>query len=147
MARRLAMVMSQAPGLSGTPETGHCSSAATSASWASSSARPTSRTNRVRLAMIFAASSFQTASIARWVSVTCTMTAPPRLVRKPGRYAGPGSGAEDLLDDALAVADDLPEAPGEFDGLLLGPDLHQCEAGDGLTCLGERSVGHGDLAA
>ena len=40
MARRLAVAMSQAPGLSGTPDCGHCSSAATSASCASSSAMP-----------------------------------------------------------------------------------------------------------
>ena len=38
MARCLAVAMSQAPGLSGTPDSGHCSSAATSASCASSSA-------------------------------------------------------------------------------------------------------------
>src|SRR4051812_27403083 len=75
------------------------------------------------------------------------MTAPPRLVRKPGRCAGSGSGAEDLLDDALSIADDLSEAAGELDGLLLGPDLDQRETGDGLPCLGERSVGDGDLAA
>ena len=37
-ARCLAVAMSQAPGLSGTPDSGHCSSAATSASWARSSA-------------------------------------------------------------------------------------------------------------
>ncbi len=38
-ARRLATVISQAPGLRGTPSRGHCSRAATTASWASSSAR------------------------------------------------------------------------------------------------------------
>jgi hypothetical protein len=43
-AARLAMVISQAPGLRGTPSAGHCSSAATSASWASSSATSRSRT-------------------------------------------------------------------------------------------------------
>ncbi len=39
------------PGLSGTPSLGHCSSAATSASCASSSAIPTSRTRRATAAM------------------------------------------------------------------------------------------------
>jgi hypothetical protein len=43
-ARLIAVVMSQAPGLLGTPSLGQCSSAATSASCASSSATPRSRT-------------------------------------------------------------------------------------------------------
>ena len=46
IARCLAVVMSHAPGLSGTPVAGQRSSAATSASCARSSARPTSRTIR-----------------------------------------------------------------------------------------------------
>ena len=60
--------MSQAAGLSGTPDSGHCSSAATSASCASSSASPTSRTIRVRAAISFADSIRQTASTVRWMS-------------------------------------------------------------------------------
>ena len=63
MARCLAVAMSQAPGLSGMPDSGHCSSAATRASWARSSARPTSRTMRVRPAMSRADSIRQTASM------------------------------------------------------------------------------------
>ena len=39
MARCLAVAMSHAPGLSGMPDCGHCSSAATRASWARSSAQ------------------------------------------------------------------------------------------------------------
>src|SRR5436309_4686998 len=61
--------MSQAPGLSGMPDSGQRSSAATSASWASSSATPTSRTIRASPAMSLADSIRQTASIARWMSV------------------------------------------------------------------------------
>src|SRR5882724_11228816 len=72
MARCLAVAMSQAPGLSGTPDFGHCSSAATRASCARSSARPTSRTIRARPAMSLADSILQTASIARCVSVAVT---------------------------------------------------------------------------
>jgi hypothetical protein len=53
------------PGLSGTPDSGHCSSATTSASCASSSARPTSRTIRARPAMSRAHSILKTALIAR----------------------------------------------------------------------------------
>src|SRR5258706_11263706 len=74
MARCFAVDISQAPGLSGMPEPGHCSRAATRASWASSSAMPMSRTMRVRPAMMRADSMRQTASMARWVSVEITDT-------------------------------------------------------------------------
>src|SRR5262245_52566413 len=74
MARCLAATISQAPGLSGIPDLGHCSSAATSASCASSSARPTSRTMRARPAMSFACSIRKIASTVRWVSVAAMAT-------------------------------------------------------------------------
>src|SRR5688500_2687551 len=74
IARCFAVPMSQAPGLSGTPDSGHFSSAATSASCARSSATPTSRTIRVRPAMTLADSILQTASMARCVSVAVTAT-------------------------------------------------------------------------
>src|SRR5580658_9319451 len=64
MARCLAAAISQAPGLSGTPDFGHCSSAATRASCARSSATPTSRTIRARPAISLGDSILQTASIA-----------------------------------------------------------------------------------
>ena len=54
MARCLAVAMSQAPGRSGTPDSGHRSSAATNASWARSSASPTSRTIRASPAISLA---------------------------------------------------------------------------------------------
>src|SRR4051794_32908579 len=73
MARCFAVAMSQPPGFSGMPESGRRSSAATSASCASSSARPRSRTRRVRPAMSFACSIRQTASIARWTSGAATV--------------------------------------------------------------------------
>ncbi len=69
MARCFAVAMSQAPGLSGTPDSGQRSSAATSASCANSSASPTSRTTRARPAMSLADSMRQTASTARCVSL------------------------------------------------------------------------------
>src|SRR5688500_6737154 len=83
--------MSQAPGLSGTPDSGHCSSAATRASCASSSARPTSRTIRARPAISRPDSILQTASMVRWMSEAVTASdqtifdprvqaAPPRLL-------------------------------------------------------------------
>jgi hypothetical protein len=74
MARCLALAMSHAPGLSGTPDCGHCSSAATRASCARSSATPTSRTIRARLAISFGDSIRQTASMARCISVAATAT-------------------------------------------------------------------------
>ncbi len=74
IARYFAEAINQAPGLSGTPVFGHCSSAATSASCARSSARPTSRTMRARPAMILADSILQTALIARCVAETDTST-------------------------------------------------------------------------
>ena len=74
IARCFAVAMSQAPGLSGTPDSGHCSSAATRASCARSSARPTSRTIRARPAMSLGDSILQTASIVRCVSVAVTAT-------------------------------------------------------------------------
>jgi hypothetical protein len=74
IARCLAAIMSQAPGFSGRPDTGHCLSAATRASCARSSATPTSRTIRVSPAMSFACSILQTASIARYASVAVTAT-------------------------------------------------------------------------
>src|SRR6476620_10561598 len=74
MPRRLAACISHAPGLSGTPDYGHCSSAATRASCARSSATPTSRTIRASPAMSLGDSILQTASMARWVSVAVTTT-------------------------------------------------------------------------
>src|SRR5688572_14269226 len=68
MWRFLAAVISQAPGLDGTPVSGHFSSAASSASWARSSARPRSRTIRVSPAMSRADSILQTASMAACAS-------------------------------------------------------------------------------
>src|SRR6266850_5465106 len=128
IARCFAVAMSQAPGLSGTPDSGHCSSAATSASCARSSARPTSRTTRVRPAMSRGASILHTASMAPCVSVPVT---------------------DDLLayflDQAVAVADDLAETLGPLDRLFARLDLDQREPARQLLRLGERPVGHGQL--
>lgn len=74
MARCLAVAMSQAPGFSGTPDSGHCSSAATRASCASSSAMPTSRTMRATPAMIRADSILNTASTVSVVLAAVTTT-------------------------------------------------------------------------
>src|SRR5688572_10396005 len=105
--------MSQAPGLSGTPVSGHRSSAATSASWARSSARPTSRTIRASPAMSLADSILQTASIARWVSeavkASVRISGRTRAVHHPGHAepidrAAVAQGPEGLLDRHLHLA-------------------------------------------
>ena len=70
IARCLATTISQPPGLSGTPDSGHCDSAATSASCASSSAVPTSRTMRASRAISRGDSIRQSASMARCTSLT-----------------------------------------------------------------------------
>ena len=88
IARCLAVAMSQAPGLSGTPDSGHFSSAATRASCARSSAKPTSRTIRARPAMSLADSILQTASIARWVSDTVTVSNHTIFLRQCKAEAG-----------------------------------------------------------
>ena len=68
IARCLAVPINHAPGLSGTPDSGHCCRAATRASWARSSASPTSRTMRVKPAMSRGDSIRHTASIVRWTT-------------------------------------------------------------------------------
>src|SRR5690348_17165295 len=121
--------MSQAPGLSGMPDSGHCSSAATSASCASSSASPTSRTIRATPAIILADSILQTASMVRWVSATVTAThhiiftlrcaswAVAPLSSCGGVHAR--SGLVDLAKLALTVASYFEELSGQFDRLCL----------------------------
>ena len=110
MARRFPIAISQAPGFSGMPPSGHCSSAASSASWASSSASPTSRTTRVSPAISRADSIRQTASTARWVSATTVgfsrESSAPRQVE-----AAPRSLDTDPIDVADLSSDDPAEGP------------------------------------
>src|SRR6266852_8987947 len=175
IARCLAVAMSQAPGLSGIPEAGHCSSAATRASCASSSARPTSRTMRVRPAMMRADSMRQTASMARWVSVDVMAThhtifksfaqadraraANARLRLRSlceevvlWFASGEVFGSEHLANLGFA----FPAGPvffvkfhelhRAFDGFLFGFQLELCVAADNLFGLGERPVNHRDFS-
>src|SRR3954468_10681687 len=112
IARCLPVAMSQAPGLSGTPDSGHCSSAATSASWARSSATPTSRTIRASPAISRADSIRQTASIVRLISGDATGGAGLRA--RLGLLAQPRLALPELGRELLA----------EVLGLDHGPDLH-----------------------
>src|SRR4051812_21604697 len=86
--------MSQAPGLLGTPDSGHRSNAATSASCARSSARPTSLTMRVSPAINFADSMRQTASIVRWMSVPVTAPNHIRATRECKAAGWPAAPAD-----------------------------------------------------
>src|ERR1700676_1840239 len=140
MARCLAVAMSQAPGLSGTPDSGHTSRAMTSASCASSSAMPTSRTMRATPAMILAYSILTIASTASVSpdALTSSHQTSPLAAEQPAR-SGLGDLAQ-LGGDApvLFVALQEPFGPLERLGLVLGLE-------DGVTThdllgLGEGSV-------
>src|SRR6266536_85074 len=154
--------MSQAPGLSGTPDSGHRSSAATSASWASSSASPTSRTIRASPAISLADSILQTASIARWASDTVTATDCGTYVRRCSRGA-PRLPRRRLTSEVFRTADltnldlALPARPvllvqvhepnRRFDGLFLRLQLMHRVAADDLLGLGKGPIDHGDVPA
>src|ERR687894_610392 len=113
IARCLAVAISQAPGLSGTPACGHCSSAATSASWARSSARPTSPVIRASAAISLADSIRQTASIAAWVAEALIASpCPVLLVSLPH-----------LADALLLLAQLRGELVAEVLGLVHGTQL------------------------
>src|SRR6266487_1927960 len=122
--------MSQAPGLFGTPDTGHCSSAATSASWARSSATPISRTIRARPAMSLGDSILQTASMARCVSVAVTATdhiifnPPVQEAQAPGLLRTEVGGVVHLADLALAFTHQREEVLGVRDRLFLRRGQH-----------------------
>src|SRR5690349_5735203 len=118
--------MSHGPGSSGTPRAGHCSSAMTRVSCASSSASPTSRTILVRVAMIRGASIRQTVSTTRCGSVAVMATDPiTLLLRLWSEVLRP----VDLGDHRVAlpagpqVAVGLHETAGPLHHLLLGSDL------------------------
>src|SRR5437899_8432582 len=125
--------MSQAPGVSGTPDAGHCSSAATRASCASSSAVPMSPTRRASPAMSRADSIRHIASIARCVSVA--------TARAPSRALVLG----DLTDLEGPAVVGRPLEP--FDGLVHRAHLPQPVPGHQLLGLRERPVDHGALLA
>src|SRR5216683_1517513 len=167
IARFFAAAMSQAPGLSGMPDSGHCWSAATRASCASSSARPTSRTIRVRPAMILADSILQTASMARWVSVDVTATH-HIIFNSPAQYRSgrdsflavigallcPGRAVlrtVHLANLGLAFPSrpvllvKFHEALRPFDRFLFRLQLKLRIPADNLFGLGEGPVDHGDL--
>src|SRR5580692_3171114 len=154
MPRRLAVTISHAPGLSGMPDAGHCSSAATSASWARSSATATSRTMRVSPAINRADSIRHTASIARWVADGLTslmlggalaqpLVGLAQLRRQPLAEV---ARLEDLAQlDLDTAAERRPLEP--LDRLIARRALPDPIARDDLLGLCERTVDDGPLAA
>src|ERR1700682_6557104 len=160
MARCLAVAISHAPGLSGTPDSGHCSRAATKASCARSSAMPTSPTMRARPAMSRGDSILQTASIARCVSVAVTATDhimfnPSSASRRTPRLLVNGfllrllalRLLEHLANLGLTIARHFKELLCEFDRLWLRLRLDQRKASDHLLRLGKGTVGHDELSS
>src|SRR5437764_7996400 len=130
IARCFAVALSQAPGLSGTPLLGHCSSATTSASCARSSAIPTSPTSRARPAMSLADSIRQTASIAS-------------AALFGGIHHLPDFHFQLLLPEADVR---LQELSRPRDGLLLRRDIVNGKSTDDFLRLGKWSICHRDLA-
>src|SRR5690606_8558824 len=136
---------SQAPALRGTPDSGHRSSASASASWARSSARPTSPTMRATVATTCAPSIRQTASTVRRASAAASSA--PRLIRYrgPSARSSPSPGTRSrrpprsrlLVDPAHLHLAAGPErgALGPLHGLLLAGDLDEPEAVEQLVRL------------
>src|SRR5262249_55144950 len=94
-----------------TPVSGHRSSATTSASWASSSATPTSRTMRQSPAMSRADSILQTASIARCASVADITTDHNIFTSGAQDDPPPGAPLVQAADLSAALRPGLPRDP------------------------------------
>src|ERR1700716_1961589 len=149
--RRLPTAISHAAGLRGTPVSGHCSSAATSASWAMSSATPTSPTDRASPAMSRAASIRHTASISRrTVSAGVKTCGALKCGLDPGCFGGADLGWEIHLAGDLAQLDKGVTAERAalrpLHRLVLGGTVDDPEPAHDLLGLGERTVlegGHG----
>src|SRR5258707_15074152 len=122
MARRRAVVINHAPGLSGMPCSGHFSSAATRLSWTTSSARAKSPSTRISAAVRRPASSLKTALTA--ASVGACVSSAFRVVDQ-----GPD------LDDAAAGP-----CLGHAECFIEILHFDDREAADDLLRLDERAV-------
>src|SRR5712691_7516928 len=150
IARCFAVPMSQAPGRAGTPDVEHCSSAATRASCASSSAVPMSPTTRASPAMSRADSIRQIASIARCASVAAISRRLGPAGASPIR--GPMASApshalelDDLTDLEGPAVVGCPLEP--LEGLVDRAHLPQPVSRHQLFRLRERPVDDGALGA
>src|SRR5947209_1194430 len=128
MARRRAVVINHAPGLSGMPCSGHVSSAATRLSWTTSSARAKSPSTRISAAVSRPASSLKTAATASSV-----------LARVSSAF-----GMVDYRPDF----DDAATGPGlgHLERLVQVFDLDYRKAADDFLGLDERAVRDDSLA-
>src|SRR5688500_18762269 len=142
-ARRLAAVISQAPGFSGTPVVGHCSRAATRASWVNSSASGTSRSILARLVISRGCSIRQTARIARWASAT-VMAADDAGGTLASR-ACEGAKLACPFPTRHEVLVELHELPRGRHGFLLAGQLEDRIAANDLLGLHERAVDDAEL--
>ena len=149
------------PGCRARPSRGQCSSAATSASCASSSARPTSRTMRARPAMSCADSMRQTASIAPVRRLGVAVSGCSGVFSAPAadahvaealdrRAVGRSRRARYSWRTSISrptCAERRREAPRPLERFVARAHLDDPEAGDQLLGLGERAVDHRALAA
>src|SRR5258708_14261212 len=144
-ARRLAVVISQAPGLSGTPVAGHRSRAANRASCVKSSASGTSRSILARLVISRGCSIRHTARIARWASAA--VMAADRVYRPLASRATLGERANlarpfPAREEVLVQ---LHELPRRRHGLFLALQLEDRVAANDLLALHERAVDDAEL--
>src|SRR5229473_5855944 len=143
-ARRLAVAISHAPGLSGTPVAGQCSSAASSASSVRSSASGTSRSIRARLVISRGCLIRQTARIVR------SMPAAVMAAGYPGRFLASRAGKRANLARSVptrhVILVELHELDGRRYGFFLVPQLENGIAADDLLGLHERAIDHAEIA-
>ena len=138
VSRREATVISQPRGLSGTPSSGHCRDAASSASWTASSQASNWPYRRASAPRTCGASSRSRPSMSRVGSpgpVGCP--APCRVGR--GHISAPASSmSRPDLDDAV-----LRQRVGDLLCTVEAVDVDEEQPGELLLDLAERPVGHG----
>src|SRR5437764_15433918 len=110
MARLRAVVVIQAPGLGGRPDTGHRSSATAKASWTASSAMSMSPKRRTRVATLRPDSARKIAAMSTDGRALFAGVVPerPDLDRSLAGHGGPGGEGQRLVE-VLGLDD--PEAP------------------------------------
>src|SRR5579872_542325 len=149
MARLRAAVVSQAPGLRGTPSRGQCCTASAKASCAHSSARSQSPVTRMRVATTRPHSSAKASATAVSTELTATQASTGLAAPVASGLAAPVASAGSHLPDRphLDRAEASPrDLRGDLDGLVEVLAVDQEEAAHLLLRLGERAVGGDDLA-
>src|SRR4051794_38321999 len=129
MARLRAVVVIQAPGLSGTPRCGHVSRALMNASWTASSARSKSPVTRMSVATARPCSSRKTTST---ISLAAFDPANAMKVPQPLRASVPGRGRRRLVQTGDSAV--IPDRA-DFDAAVPGARDHR-GVGDRLVEIG-----------